>query len=589
MEGSRIMRRQPRVAPLCASLAMALGLGPVASGTATAATVTNCNSSGAGSLRSAIAATAEGGTVTFAPGFPACTITLLTSAIPIAVNNLTIQGPAGNTVKVNGAQNYRIFNHAGTGTLTLSHLYLENGKYSGTNANGGCIVSAGAVSVDASTLTGCMAYANGSSGKARGGAIHAAKGVTLTNSSVTDNVAVGFGGAFGGGIDALSLTMQFSTVSGNYATFPNGKLPGDGGVFNGGGVYVGTGATNITNSTIADNTANGAQNDHIGTTASGGGIFGKGSIYVGASAVYGCRSAAHDKSQGGGIFANAALTVSQSRIAGNYAQGTDGAYGGGLRAGSLVANYATIHDNLVGAGPYGFSGAFQGGGIFVYKGSTQIGHSTIDANTTVGAGGGIFTIASNVTLNDSTVSGNRGFGNGSAPAGSGGLQMAGTEATLHISNSTIAFNVGSGGSNDYLGGGVRAFGTAVIESSIIANNAMGPDPSDLSCACGTNAVKKISGANDLIMTIDPGAVLAPPGMVVATADPHLVPLGDHGGATRSHALLATSAAAGLGNNLANFTTDQRGIGFARVTAGFVDIGAYQRQPNDDELFFDGYE
>jgi hypothetical protein len=38
------------------------------------------------------------------------------------------------------------------------------------------------------------------------------------------------------------------------------------------------------------------------------------------------------------------------------------------------------------------------------------------------------------------------------------------------------------------------------------------------------------------------------------------------------------------------TTDQRGPGFAReVPSGQADIGAYERQINDDELFQDGFQ
>jgi len=68
-----------------------------------------------------------------------------------------------------------------------------------------------------------------------------------------------------------------------------------------------------------------------------------------------------------------------------------------------------------------------------------------------------------------------------------------------------------------------------------------------------------------------------------------VPLSNHGGETRTHALTAGSPAIGVGNNLGNFGTDQRGIGFSRLNGGQADIGAYERQPNDDEIFFSALE
>ena len=64
---------------------------------------------------------------------------------------------------------------------------------------------------------------------------------------------------------------------------------------------------------------------------------------------------------------------------GNYGAGTDGSFGGGLRTGSVIASYTTIEGNSGSAGPYGFSGLFEGGGLFVYQGSTQISNSTIDS------------------------------------------------------------------------------------------------------------------------------------------------------------------------------------------------------------------
>jgi len=78
-------------------------------------------------------------------------------------------------------------------------------------------------------------------------------------------------------------------------------------------------------------------------------------------------------------------------------------------------------------------------------------------------------------------------------------------------------------------------------------------------------------------------------MIISTADPKLVPLGNHGGETQTHALIAGSPALGVGNNLGNFNVDQRGVGFPRLNAGSVDIGAYERQPNDDEIFYNGLE
>ena len=58
----------------------------------------------------------------------------------------------------------------------------------------------------------------------------------------------------------------------------------------------------------------------------------------------------------------------------------------------------------------------------------------------------------------------------------------------------------------------------------------------------------------------------------------LAPLGNNGGPTETMALLRGSPAINAGNNAlipAGVTTDQRGVGFARIVGGTVDIGAYE--------------
>ena len=53
-------------------------------------------------------------------------------------------------------------------------------------------------------------------------------------------------------------------------------------------------------------------------------------------------------------------------------------------------------------------------------------------------------------------------------------------------------------------------------------------------------------------------------------------------------LLAGSPAINSGSNPDALDTDARGVGFLRSVAG-PDIGAYERQLNDDELFYDGFD
>ncbi len=70
------------------------------------------------------------------------------------------------------------------------------------------------------------------------------------------------------------------------------------------------------------------------------------------------------------------------------------------------------------------------------------------------------------------------------------------------------------------------------------------------------------------------------------SDPLLAPLADNGGLTWTHALRSGSPAIDHGD-AGTLTTDQRGIGFARVLGARADIGAYESNP--DEIFGDGFD
>lgn len=152
--------------------------------------------------------------------------------------------------------------------------------------------------------------------------------------------------------------------------------------------------------------------------------------------------------------------------------------------------------------------------------------------------------------------------------------IAATSAT--ISNSTIAFNDGG------TCGGVFAGSGGYINSSILANNsALTPT------GCRNVNAGFGSGTSNLVDVpeID-GVALAGDTHV---GDPQLTPLGYHGGLTPTHALLPTSYAVDHGNNANGFDTDQRGSGYDRVVNSIADIGAYERQLVDDEIFYGGME
>ena len=132
----------------------------------TTITVNNCNDSGSGSLRAAIASANTGDTIDLSNRN--CTISL-TSVIEIAFSqkDLIITGPGAdkltidNAVTVPGHYN-RIFNHGGNGTLNISGVTLTDAKYKTLNndflPHGGCILSDGQVVLDSATLTDCSTH-----------------------------------------------------------------------------------------------------------------------------------------------------------------------------------------------------------------------------------------------------------------------------------------------------------------------------------------------------------------------------------------------------------------------------------------------
>ncbi|MFN2477328.1 MAG: choice-of-anchor Q domain-containing protein [Chthoniobacterales bacterium] len=215
-------------------------------------------------LREAIKAAngnADANTIFFAPGVTGAIS--LTSALPNIVAPVVIRGPGANLLRVQRnttSGNFRIFAVVGNFSATISGLTVSDGNLPGGN----------------------------------GGGIYNNATLTLTNDTISGNVANAAGN--GGGVyNAGSLTVNNCTLSGNSVSSSSGAGSG-GAIFNFGGTL------NITNSTISGNTAN-------------------------------CASTTNDS--GGGIFSNVGnVTLTSTTIAGN-----SGDLGGGIR----VANGAVIH------------------------------------------------------------------------------------------------------------------------------------------------------------------------------------------------------------------------------------------------------
>jgi hypothetical protein len=327
---------------------------------------------------------------------------------------------------------------------------------------------------------------------------------------------------------------------------------------------------------------------YLDEQARGGCIYSQGSVVLNHSTVTGCtaKQAQGTKTNaltaGGAIYASVNVVLLHSTVTGNAADasGDSNSYaarGGGVYAhNNLVAQYSTIDGNQ--AIPSPRTHASVAGGAFVI-GNVSITNSTISNNYGQQVGGLYQSFGNpgySVIIENSTFSGNSGS---TTLRGIGALQISQTPA-VSILNSTIAANSG------YFGG-VWSNANITLQSSIVADN-VGQMP-DL--YLGTFAT--ISGSHNLVASTN---LKSPPaGVITLTQNPKLAPLANHGGPTLTHALLPGSPAVGAGSNSGAhpFQYDQRGTGFFRTIvpaplASVTDIGAYQRQLVDDEVFYDGF-
>ncbi len=282
----------------------------------------------------------------------------------------------------------------------------------------------------------------------------------------------------------------------------------------------------------------------------------------------------------GRVFLITGGTVNLSGMTITGGNASNGGSGGGI---ANVGGNLTLSNSVV----TGNSAPNLGGGIYSSSPLTVIG-STISANTANNpagtTGGGIHSINS-LTLINTTVSGN------SAPNGNSNGGGVRAEAITSIINSTITNNSAAGAAS--ASGLFRNAGTVTVRNSIIAanqNNATRPDTAGaFDPTSAFNLVGNLGTATGFS-----GANQNQTGTGAAPLDPLLGALGNNGGNTPTHALLAGSPAVDKGGAvtvpfaeyiLPPLVTDQRGamrpvdIGSIPNAAGgdASDIGAYELQ------------
>jgi hypothetical protein len=253
--------------------------GGLGGGLATATITVNCgptlvlntNDSGSGSLRATINTACVGNTITFAPNLIGQTISLTSAELPIS-KSLTIQGPAANLTVMRstagGTPQFRVFNVTATNpaVVTISGLTISNGS---GGANGGGILNSNTAKLN--VISDVVSNNTAQSG---GGILNLGNGtVNIVTSTFNNNTTTSSGGGiYNNGTSAINIVN--STVSGNTAggagggifnvqggltlnnsTISNNSAPGIAGA--GGGIYNNNIATAaiLINTIVAGNTA----------------------------------------------------------------------------------------------------------------------------------------------------------------------------------------------------------------------------------------------------------------------------------------------------------------------------------------------
>ncbi len=232
--------------------------------------------------------------------------------LPNIANNgtLTINAPTANRVTVSGSNAVRVFTINTGVTFEVNNLTVANGLVGG--AAGGGILNNGTL-----TMTNCT-LDNNQSGQ-NGGAIANFGTIMMMNCTLSNNRAGSGAGIVNFASGGNSITLNNTTISGNVA------------VGSGGGIATTGITTTLNNSTVSGNSAN-----------SGGGInSGTGSTLILNSTTISGNSAT---TIGGGLYSiNSGTATLNNSIIANSTSGGDCRTAAG---GNVSATYSLIEDNL---------------------------------------------------------------------------------------------------------------------------------------------------------------------------------------------------------------------------------------------------
>ncbi|HWG47748.1 MAG TPA: hypothetical protein VN688_33605, partial [Gemmataceae bacterium] len=355
------------------------------------------------------------------------------NALPVITANIIIVGN-GDTIERDSSstEQFRLFDVASGGSLTLQDLTLQGGVAQGNlflgqaAAEGGAVYSSGQLNLSGVTVKNNQAIGfdgfleagkTGTDGQnAYGGGLYVAGGsVSLSNDTFRSNIAQGGGGASG-------------RLGGN---------GGNGGNAGGGGIYVAAGTVSLNNATLSYNQAHGG--------AGGGG--GKGSnVTSGGPGGPGGGGGGGGGGQGGGLYVGGgSISLSNDTLNNNYAYGGVGGNGG---SGGLGAR----ENNGYSGGDGGTGGSGEGGGMFATAASNvSLNSSILRYNYAFGGFGG--NGGDGVSLNGESINGGAGGKGGSGGDGYGGGLCAVGTGNVSLNNDYLSGNGAQGGGGGSGGSG----------------------------------------------------------------------------------------------------------------------------------------
>ena len=375
----------------------------------------------------------------------------------------------------------------------------------------------------------------------------------------------------GSGADTITFASNVSST----ITLTQGQL-----VINSNVDLTGTGQTiqrdpNASDSRVMliDNTGNTAANVTLTNLTLTGGNYN----YPGAGLSIGRHVLVRPaKTQGNSAAAPAAadlsVTLNQVTISDNTSNVTAG--GVYIDSGATVAmNQCTVSGNTLNA-----TGNFGAGGVYITDNSAvTITDSTVSGNSASGLfgylTGGIYAYNSPVTLTNSTIANNSASGKYGI---AGAMSIADGDATLY--NSTVSGNIGSAinSANVATGGilvGFESSASLNLYNTILSGNTGNQGaPADLGVYRGSNVIAQFS-----LMGMDLQSGFTGNGNVFNDA-PGLGALANNGGPTLTMKPQPGSPALGIGSVgliPSGVTTDQRGVSYARVVNGALDIGSVE--------------